>query len=86
GLVIDKVKREFLHLTRRTRDKSISPSITLRSSDGTVAELQPQTTVKWLGVLFDRKLTFLEHVKSLADRAKTCLNAMKMLGNTVRGL
>jgi hypothetical protein len=39
-----------------------------------------------LGVLFDRKLTFDVHVRSLADRACSKVNGSRMLANTVKGL
>ena len=42
--------------------------------------------LKWLGVLFDRKLTFKWHVQELSTKASRVSNALKSLGNTERGV
>ncbi|KAJ3915931.1 hypothetical protein F5877DRAFT_21370, partial [Lentinula edodes] len=42
--------------------------------------------IRILGVYLDRKLTFIQHVRSLTDKAMAVVSASRMLGNTVRGL
>jgi len=55
GLSSDVSKREIMHYSRRRGDNS-SPSITLQDNDGITRTVTPTATVKWLGVIFDRKL------------------------------
>jgi hypothetical protein len=60
GLELDMVKTGLFHITRkRTTD---NPGILL--PDGSSIEaIGAKETIKWLGVLFDRKMTFKAHVK-----------------------
>ena len=41
--------------------------------------------MRWLGVWFDRKLSFKTHVATLAAKAKRTAAGIRALGNTVRG-
>ncbi|KAJ7648928.1 hypothetical protein DFH06DRAFT_996803, partial [Mycena polygramma] len=84
GLSPDLVKRELQHYTRRRNDDC--PPIPLPGKDGGIVFLTASKTVKWLGIHFDRKLRFDEHVKKLAARAQSAVNGLCMLANTVRGL
>jgi ribonuclease HI len=86
GLAFDFDKRELMHYTRRKSDNNISPSMTFHDDDGVTRVVAPQTTVKWLGVYFDRKLLFNHHVKILAGRAGKAVGSLVMLANTVKGL
>ncbi|CAK5263969.1 unnamed protein product [Mycena citricolor] len=85
GLSIDPAKRELMHYSRRKQD-NIAPAIRLPNDDGRTTTITITPTIKWLGVYLDRKLSFNHHVKTLASRAMTKVNAMTMLSNTVRGL
>jgi hypothetical protein len=51
-----------------------------------VSESTSRPGLRWLGVFFDRKLTFKGHVKEMAARAMVVANALRSLGNTVRGV
>jgi hypothetical protein len=51
-----------------------------------VSESTTRPYLRWLGVLFDKKLSFKYHVKELASKALTIANALRSLGNTVRGV
>jgi hypothetical protein len=42
--------------------------------------------LQWLGVLFDKKLSFKYYVKNLALKVLTTTNALHSLGNTVQGV
>jgi hypothetical protein len=66
GLELDMGKTGLFHITRkRTTD---NPGIQL--PDGrTVEAIGAKETVRWLGVLFDRKMTFKTHVKEACCRA-----------------
>ncbi len=85
GLAPDVSKRELMHYTRRKRDKT-SPHIEFTDDDGVTRKVLAEGTVKWLGVYFDRKLLFNEHVKNMAAKAEKAVSGMSMLANTVRGL
>jgi ribonuclease HI len=85
GLAPDLNKREIMHYSRRRR-YDCSPPITLQDVDGSTKTLVPDKVVKWLGVHFDRKLRFQQHVKIAAARGINAVNALKMLANTIRGL
>jgi hypothetical protein len=84
GLAPDFSKRELMHYTRRRNDGS--PSMTFNDSDGKQRVVTPEATVRWLGVHFDRKLHFVQHVKLAAARGENAVNGLTMLANTVKGL
>ena len=85
GLAPDLNKREIMHYLRRKK-YDCSPPITLHDIDSSTKTLVPDKVVKWLGVHFDRKLRFHQHVKIAAARGDNAVNSLKMLANTVRGL
>ena len=82
GLVIEHSKSEVFHLTRACNPPN--PPIDLTSVRGPI--LQPKLTWRYLGFFFDRKLNFHHHVYHYATKCLSTLHAMKMLGNSLRGL
>ena len=84
GLAPDMDKRELMHYTRAA--SPALPPIVLRERAGNLTTIHPRETVRWLGVHFDRKLSFNHHVGVLAGRAATAAGRLSMLANTVRGL
>jgi ribonuclease HI len=91
GLKFDLVKRELIHYSNRTKDSGISPTIDLpgpvdAGGAPTVVTLVPQPVVKWLGIYWDSKFTFKAHVNAVTGKASKAVTALKLLGNTVRGL
>ncbi|KAG2741477.1 hypothetical protein P692DRAFT_20667194, partial [Suillus brevipes Sb2] len=42
--------------------------------------------MRWLGVFFDRKLSFKKHVEIMATRALSTISGLRILANSVRGL
>jgi len=48
--------------------------------------VKPESTVRWLGVYFDRKLRFQKHATILAARGENAVSGLTMLANTARGL
>ncbi|KAJ7492205.1 hypothetical protein FB451DRAFT_963560, partial [Mycena latifolia] len=78
-------KTEAMHHSWR-HDGGESPIFRFQNEDGTEVTIEVGPTLKWLGVLFDRKLTFDPHVRNLADRACSKVNGSRMLANTVKGL
>ncbi|GBN98431.1 hypothetical protein AVEN_242027-1 [Araneus ventricosus] len=51
--------------------------------DGRIIQIENEA--RFLGILFDRKLTFLSHVKYLRKRCERALNILKVFSNTLWG-
>ena len=47
---------------------------------------EPQPHIKWLGLIFDSKLSFRQHVQHLASRGTATAGCLRMLANTKSGL
>jgi hypothetical protein len=75
-------KTGLIHITRkRTAD---NPDILL--PDGSKVEaVKGKGTLRWLGVLFDRKMAFKAHVKEACCRASKVASGMKMLAGCYKG-
>jgi hypothetical protein len=87
GLAIDTKKCELIHFTRRKRDANETPSISITNTQETnTTIIPPSPHIKWLGIMFDSKLNFHEHVRRTALKAEAALGGLYMLGNTLRGL
>ncbi|CAA7267578.1 unnamed protein product [Cyclocybe aegerita] len=85
ALVLEHNKTELFHFSRR-RD-AYNPSLDLGYAPHTSATpLKPKTYWRYLGFYFDRGLTFQEHVCYYATKAFTTVQAMRMRGNSTRGL
>ncbi|KAI0991497.1 hypothetical protein K3495_g16690, partial [Podosphaera aphanis] len=67
GVTFDPGKSELLHFSRRNRDKHLSPQV--HTNEFTIVEDTQKPYLKWLGVHFDKKLTFKHHVKTQAAKA-----------------
>jgi len=83
GLSVDFVKCELTHFTRK--HNITFPDITLPGPDGDIV-ITHRGIMKWLGITFDSKLLFNEHVKTATNKAENIAKGLTMLGNTVRGL
>ncbi|CAA7267374.1 unnamed protein product [Cyclocybe aegerita] len=76
---------KLFHFSRQ-RD-AYNPSLDLGYTPHTGATpLKPKTYWRYLGFYFDHGLTFQEHVRYYATKAFTTMQAMRMLGNSTRGL
>ena len=76
-------KTELIHFhTKRTE---LLESLTLQTGTETV-EIAAKDTVKWLGIWFDRKLNFKEHVEKRIASAYRAFCSIQRLSNTARGL
>jgi hypothetical protein len=51
-----------------------------------VITIPPSPHIKWLGLTFNSKLNFHEHVHKITTKADTVLGGLYMLGNTIKGL
>ncbi|KAJ3914889.1 hypothetical protein F5877DRAFT_49637, partial [Lentinula edodes] len=85
GLLIAPEKLELAHHSWR-RDGGYAPPVFVANIDGTVIKVSAKDAIRILGVYIDRKLNFVQHVRTLTDRAMEVVSASRMLGNTVRGL
>ena len=94
-LRIDPAKSELIHHTWCNGDhKSINdqpPAINtpvMVPATTTHPEIvtAPAKMVKWLGVTFDTKLTFLSHLKNVSTQVTNAVNSFSMLRNSIRGL
>lgn len=79
GILFDSAKTElqYFHNKRKYHEPSI------RAGD---AEIKPNDCTRWLGVFFDRKLNFKDHVRRACQRARVVTDHVRHLGNTRRGL
>ena len=85
GLWLEHDKSEVFHFDRS--HSSHNPGIDLGFAPYTSAnKLMPKPFWQYLGFYFDRKLTFHEHVRYYSTKARTTVSAMRMLGNSMRGL
>ncbi|CAA7267561.1 unnamed protein product [Cyclocybe aegerita] len=85
ALVLEHDKTELFHFSCR-RD-TYNPLLDLGYALHTgTTPLKPKTYWRYLGFYFDRGLTFHEHVRYYATKVFTTVQAMRMLGNSTRGL
>jgi len=69
-----------MHFTRGP-DRS-SPPLLLPGQSA----ISAPKTIRWLGFYLDRHLNFTHHTKIMANRAAATTRAMRVLGNTVKGM
>src|SRR4029077_6647554 len=82
GLELDMGKAGLIHITkRRTAD---NPSVPLPDG-GRLDAKELKGALKWLGVRFDRRLTFREHVKEACCSASKVANGLKILAGRYKG-
>jgi len=79
GLVIEHGKTEIFHFTR-SHGEFNPPPLDLSPLGSPV--LRPKDSWKYLGFLFDRKLTFHQHLDFYSNKALSTVKCMKLLGNS----
>jgi len=84
GMTIDTSKLEIQHFSRRRKD-NVAPTLRI-TLNGEAIAVTPTATMRWLGIYLDRKLTFRDHVRIMANRTSSVVNGLRCLANTVRGL
>ena len=82
GLIMEHSKTELFHFTRACHPPN--PSINLSLVGGPV--ISPKPIWRYLGFYFDCRLNFNYHTHFYATKCLSTLSAMKMLGNSSRGL
>jgi len=80
GLIIEYGKTEVFHFFRVYNP----PFLDLTILEGSI--LYPNKTWHCLGFIFDRKLTFHQHIDFYANKAISTVKSMKMLGNLSQSL
>lgn len=83
GVTFEPAKSELPHLSRKIRDKGRSPQV--QTSHFTIAENPQKPYLKWLGLHFDKKLSFKTHVQIQSTKALKVAKALRCLENTTRG-
>jgi ribonuclease HI len=78
GVTFDPIKTEVMHFTRR-RDEG-TPTIT---HQGQVKA--PGEALRWLGIWFDRRLTFRKHVDKWITKATRITHLLRNIASTVKG-
>ena len=83
GLVIKHLKTEVFYFSR-SQGSFNPPSLDLSPIGGLI--LHPKDTWKYLGFIFDHKLTFHKHIDHYSNKAILIVKCMKLLGNSSRGI
>ncbi|KAG5223534.1 reverse transcriptase from mobile element jockey protein [Salix suchowensis] len=84
GLSVDQGKFEIMHFTRAKSPVLLPIHIHLASDNSLT--VFPNPIMRWLGFFLDRKLEFKEHVRIMCNRAMSKVQALNVLGNSVRGM
>lgn len=84
GLKFDKDKSEIIHFSRKRKDKNYNPGVVTNEFRIDVNRKNPY--IKWLGIHFDKTLSFKYHVRIQTSKALKVVNAFRCLGNTSRGV
>ncbi|KAL1756379.1 hypothetical protein FB107DRAFT_195514, partial [Schizophyllum commune] len=82
GLDVDIDKLELIHFTRRRSDPAPGPHINVSLPNAPARTIRPVNVMRWLGVFFDRKLSWKPHVEKMATRARSTIAGLRILGNT----
>jgi len=83
SLIVEHLKTEVFHFNRSQRSFNL-PSLNLSSIGGPI--LRPKNSWKYLGFIFDRKLSFHHYIDFYSNKAISTVKCMKILGNSVQCL
>jgi len=83
GLIVEHFKTENFHFNR-SQGVFNPPPLNLTLLGGSI--LQPNDSWKYLGFIFDRKLTFHQHINFYANKLISTVKCMKLLGNSNCGI
>ncbi|ODM22043.1 hypothetical protein SI65_02888 [Aspergillus cristatus] len=82
GLTFDFNKTELQHFTRGANHSNPTCSIHTSQGSHTVTPPPPGGATRWLGIWFDRRLSFSKHCRTLAAKAKQTAAGIRSLANT----
>src|SRR5258708_25878140 len=81
GLVLEHSKTKVFNFSRRLNDEN--PPIDLGFAPYTgLTPLAPKVTWRYLGIFFDRSLTFRHHVRFYATKSLSTATYMRLLANS----
>jgi len=83
SLVVEYSKTEIFHFNRSHGSFNLPY---LNHSPLGENILQPNETWKYLGFIFDRKLTFHQHIDFYANKLISTVKCMKILGNSIHSI
>jgi len=83
GLIVEHSKTKVFHFNRS--QGVFNPSyLNLSPLEGSI--LRPNNTWKYLGFIFNRKLSFYQHVDFYSNKAMSMVKCMKILGHSNCGI
>jgi len=83
GLIVEHSRTEVFHFNR-SQGFFNPPLLDLSPIGGSV--LKPKSIWKYLGFIFDRKLSFHQHIDFYTNKAMSIVKCMKILGNSSQGI
>ena len=83
GLVVKHSKTEIFHFSR-SHGAFNPPLLDLSSLGGDI--LKPNDTWKYLGFIFDKNLTFYQHVDFYANKSMSTVKCMNIISNSNHGI
>ena len=83
GPIIEHSKTEIFHFSR-SQGFFNPPPLDLSLLGGLI--LQPKDSWRYLGFIFDCKLTFHKHIDHYTNKAISMVKYMKLLGNSLQGI
>ena len=83
GFLVEHLNTEVFHFSRLHGNFNL-PLLDL-SSIGS-SSLVPNDTWQYLGFIFNRKLSFHQHIDFYSNKAISMVKCMKIIGNSTRGL
>jgi ribonuclease HI len=86
GITFAPDKYELIHFSRKREEQDPTKTPSVIAGSVTVSEGTKHPYLRWLGILFDKKLKFNWHVQEMTSRAVTTASALRSLGNTVHGM
>ena len=89
GLMLNQVKNELIHFTQSTRGRHAGDRPTVIIPTNTPGELKtvvPAKSICYLGIWLDSQLKFNEHIQKTTSKALTATYALRILGNSIRGM
>ena len=85
SLKLEHNKNKLFHFTRSPRAGNLPLDLGFAPFTG-ATPLQPKKYWRYLGIFFNCRLMFKEHVRFYSTKALTTVKAMRMFGNSSRGL
>ena len=83
GLAIEHSKSKVFYFSRATKNFD-PPPLDLGLLDSSL--LRPKDIWRYLEFIFDKKLSFYQHVHYYSNKALSTIKGMKILGNSTRGI